>query len=286
MGVFLLGDGLSEGNLDSVKGGNLPMKHVLTIAGSDSGGGAGIQADLKVISALGAYGMSVITAVTAQNTVGVSAVQLLDDALVEAQLEAVFSDIRVDAVKIGMLGDTPIIHAVAKSLVKYQPPCVVIDPVMVAKSGDRLLEREAIRSLEETLFPHAALITPNIPEAEELLGSSIRSPEEMKQAAVLLSERYQTHVLVKGGHLAGDPVDILSSGKEFREKRISTLHTHGTGCSLSSAIATYLAQGVSLETAIAEAKKYISNAIRHAFPIGAGHSPIYHFYHWMKENRK
>lgn len=254
------------------------MKHVLTIAGSDSGGGAGIQADLKVFSALGTYGMSVITALTAQNTVGVFAVEWVKPEMVLAQIDAVFQDIRVDAVKIGMVANQDIIEAVAEGLKKYQPLHVVLDPVMIAKSGDKLLQEEAIVALKEKLLPLATLITPNIPEAETLLGKPINSLEEMKEASYELAKKYNTQVLVKGGHREGEPIDVLSTGRIYRGERIETKHTHGTGCSLSSAIAAYLARGEQLEVAIEKAKSYVQEAIRHAFPIGDGHSPIHHFY--------
>lgn len=254
------------------------MKHVLTIAGSDSGGGAGIQADLKVFSALGTYGMSVITALTAQNTVGVFGVEWVKPEMVLAQIDAVFQDIRVDAVKIGMVANESIIEAVAEGLKKYHPPFVVLDPVMIAKSGDKLLQDEAIAALKEKLLPLATLITPNLPEAETLLERKITSLEEMKQAAQELSQQYGIHVLVKGGHLQGEPIDVLSTGRIYSGERIETKHTHGTGCSLSSAIAAYLVRGEELETAVEKAKAYVQEAIRHAFPIGAGHSPIHHFY--------
>lgn len=254
------------------------MKHVLTIAGSDSGGGAGIQADLKVFSALGTYGMSVITALTAQNTVGVFGVEWVKPEMVSAQINAVFEDIRVDAVKIGMVANQPIIEAVADGLEKHKPPYVVLDPVMVAKSGDKLLQEDAIAVLKKRLLPLATLITPNLPEAETLLGRKIDGLKEMEQAAKELAERYGVHALVKGGHLSGAPVDVLSTGRVYKGKRVDTKHTHGTGCSLSSAIAAYLARGEELETAVGKAKHYVEEAIRHAEPIGAGHSPIHHFY--------
>lgn len=255
-------------------------KHVLTIAGSDSGGGAGIQADLKVFSALGTYGMSVITAITAQNTLGVTVVQDVDSNVVKAQIDAVFSDIRVDAVKIGMVSNHEIMKVITESLQQYQPEHVVIDPVMVAKSGDSLLKNESISTLRDVLLPQATVITPNLPEAEVLLGQKISSIEEMRVAARELADQFRSHVLLKGGHLKGEAVDVLSTGCEFHCPRLDTPHTHGTGCSLSSAIASYLALGEPLETAIAKAKEYVFQAIKHAFSIGSGQSPIHHFYQW------
>ncbi|MDQ0416416.1 hydroxymethylpyrimidine/phosphomethylpyrimidine kinase [Croceifilum oryzae] len=264
----------------------MERKHVLTIAGSDSGGGAGIQADLKVFSALGTYGMSVITAVTAQNTLGVTAIQEIDAQIVKSQLDAVFSDIRVDAVKIGMVSNQEIMDVIAESIQRYQPPHVVMDPVMIAKSGDPLLQEDSIATLRSVLLPMATLITPNLPEAEVLLGCNITSTTEMRQAVKELAGKMNTQVLLKGGHLDGDAVDILSTGKEFSSPRIETPHTHGTGCSLSSAIAAYLALGEPIDEAIAKAKEYVFQAICHAFPIGNGHSPIHHFYQWDQGGRK
>ncbi|WP_380705790.1 bifunctional hydroxymethylpyrimidine kinase/phosphomethylpyrimidine kinase [Salinithrix halophila] len=256
------------------------MKHLLTIAGSDSGGGAGIQADLKVFSALGTYGMSVITAVTAQNTQQVTDVRELDPEIIEAQIQAVFGDIRVDGVKIGMVGNADAIERIADNLARFRPQPIVIDPVMVAKSGDRLLAGEAVDALVTQLLPLGTLITPNIPEAEVLLGTSITSIEEMEEAARILADRFGTEVLVKGGHLSGEPLDVLSTGRTYPGKRIETRHTHGTGCSLSSAITALIAQGHAVEDAVDHAKRYVSEAIQHAFPIGGGHSPIHHFYTW------
>lgn len=261
-------------------------KHVLTIAGSDSGGGAGIQADLKVFSALGTYGMSVITAVTAQNTERVLAIQEIKPEIVEAQLEAIFTDIRVDAVKVGMVFSAEIAEVIADSFRKYQPSQVVVDPVMIAKSGDRLLREDAVETLKKELFPLASLITPNLPEAEVLLGRAIRSVDEMRTASKELSQRYQTEVLLKGGHLPGKAIDILSTGSSYQAERIDTKHTHGTGCSLSSAIAAHLALGYELEEAIEKSKRYISEAIQNAFPIGKGHSPIHHFYQWEQKGKE
>ncbi|SFS60692.1 bifunctional hydroxymethylpyrimidine kinase/phosphomethylpyrimidine kinase [Marininema halotolerans] len=258
------------------------MKHILTIAGSDSGGGAGIQADLKVISALGAYGMSVITAITAQNTCGVTAVHELEPDLIEAQIRAIFDDIPVHGVKIGMVGNANNIERIAEVLSEISPQPLVIDPVMVAQSGDSLLAKDALEALTTQLLPLADLITPNIPEAEVLLGRSIKNSDEMKEAASELAETLGTHVLVKGGHLDGSPSDVLSTGACFFGERIPTRHTHGTGCSLSSALTVHLAQGHSLEEAVEGSKRYVANAIRHAFPVGKGNSPIHHFYAWQQ----
>ncbi|SDX16611.1 hydroxymethylpyrimidine/phosphomethylpyrimidine kinase [Marininema mesophilum] len=256
------------------------MKHILTIAGSDSGGGAGIQADLKVISALGAYGMTVITAITAQNTRGVTDVRELDPDIVEAQIRAVFDDIPVHGVKVGMVGNAVIIERIADLLTEFAPHPLVIDPVMVAQSGHNLLASEALEALTHRLLPLADLITPNIPEAEVLLGRHIKDGGDMKEAATELAQRLGSHVLVKGGHLNGPPCDVLSTGTSFLGERIPTRHTHGTGCSLSSALTVYLAQGYSLEEAVEQSKSYVASAIQHAFPVGKGNSPIHHFHAW------
>jgi hydroxymethylpyrimidine/phosphomethylpyrimidine kinase len=257
------------------------MRTALTIAGSDSSGGAGIQADLKTFSALGVYGMSVITAVTAQNTCGVSAVQDISPAITAAQIEAVFSDIYVHAVKIGMVSKIQTIEAIAASLERFAPRFVVLDPVMVAKSGHALIEPAAIAALRTRLFPLATVITPNIPEAEALLGERIADVAAMERAAQAL-HAYGTHaVLVKGGHLTGDAVDVLFDGERclhFVAPRIATRHTHGTGCTLSAAIAAFLARGLEMAQAVGEAKAYISGAILKAFPLGHGVGPVHHFY--------
>ncbi|MBT9177140.1 MAG: Hydroxymethylpyrimidine/phosphomethylpyrimidine kinase [Firmicutes bacterium] len=257
------------------------MRTALTIAGSDSSGGAGIQADLKTFSALGVYGMSVITAVTAQNTCGVSAVQDISPAIISAQIEAVFSDIPVHAVKIGMVSKVETIETIAASLGRFAPRFVVLDPVMVAKSGHALIEPAAIAALRTRLFPLALLITPNIPEAETLLGEKIADVAAMERAARALYACGPRAVLVKGGHLDGEAVDVLFDGHEcrhFTAPRLAARHTHGTGCTLSAAIAALLARGYLLTEAVERAKTYISGAIAHAFPLGAGVGPVHHFY--------
>lgn len=257
------------------------MKTALTIAGSDCGGGAGIQADLKTFSAQGVFGMSVITAVTAQNTVEVRGVQNIDLPMIEAQLEAVFEDIQVDAVKIGMLSSSDVIETVANTLKKYKLPEIVLDPVMISKAGHHLLQEEAIIALKQFMIPMATLITPNIPEAEVLTGKSIVSKEDMKQACKELHALGAKTVLVKGGHLQGDPNDLFFDGHDFywyKEKRIHTKNTHGTGCTLSSAIAANLAKGYSLVESVEQSKEYITNAIRQSLDIGKGHGPVHHFH--------
>ena len=256
----------------------------LTIAGSDSGGGAGIQADLKTFAALGVYGTSAITAITAQNTLGVSKVQALPPDMVEAQIDAVVSDIGADAVKTGMLANAEIIRAVAARIRQHRFDRVVVDPVMVAASGARLLDPDAVNSYRRELFPLATVVTPNVPEAEALTGLKIRDSAGQKEAARALHKLGPRYVVVKGGHLAGDEsVDLLFDGKsfaEFRAARIATQSNHGTGCTFASAIAAGLAHGRSVEEAVAVAKSYVTEAIRAAFPVGHGHGPVNHLYAW------
>ncbi|PIE60635.1 MAG: bifunctional hydroxymethylpyrimidine kinase/phosphomethylpyrimidine kinase [Desulfobulbus propionicus] len=259
---------------------------VLTIAGSDSGGGAGIQADLKSISANGCYAMSVITALTAQNTVGVSAIHPVPVPFVTEQIEAVLSDIGADAVKIGMLFSPELITAVAEGLKKFNMTNVVVDPVMVATSGDKLLQDDAIEALKKELLPLADIITPNLPEASVLLEREITNLEMLDQAAQDLCKLGCKSVLIKGGHLEGQPSDdslfIHTQQKTmtFPAKRIATNNTHGTGCTLSSAIAAHLARGCDLSEAVQQAKQYITGAIEAgaAYTIGKGHGPVHHFY--------
>lgn len=265
---------------------NHPTPIVLTIAGSDSSGGAGIQADIKSISATGGYACSVITALTAQNTQGVSAIYPISADFVSKQLDSVFSDLNIVAVKIGMLADTNIIHAVANALKKYTPKHIVVDPVMVATSGDLLLEQSAISTLKSELLPLADIITPNLPEAATLVGSSTpRTSSEMLSLVEKLGTLNYNSILLKGGHLQHDcsSNDLLidkHTTTTFTTKRIHTLNTHGTGCSLSSAIASYLAQGHSLSHSVQQGKKYITGAIAHAdeLQIGHGHGPVHHFF--------
>lgn len=262
------------------------MIPVLTVAGSDSSGGAGIQADLKTFAALGTYGMSCICALTAQNTKGVTMVVNTPVDMVRAQLEAIFDDIPPKAVKTGMLSSAPIVEAVADFFSSHKVP-LVVDPVMVATSGAVLLEKEAIQSYKEKLIPLSTLITPNIPEAEVLSGLSIQNEEDMKKAARALMDLGPSAVLVKGGHSVEDARDILYDGKDFHVfsgKRISTENTHGTGCTLSSAIAAGLAKGLSLVGAVGEAKKYMEGAIAKAAvdSVGHGHGPVHHFWFYGK----
>ncbi len=262
------------------------MKTALTIAGSDSSGGAGIQADLKTFSAHGVFGMSVITAITAQNTQGVLAVQDISPEIIEKQIEAIFTDIKVDALKIGMVSVTETIHIIKRKLADLNYQNIVLDPVMVSKSGYHLLKTEAKTALIEDLLPLAKLVTPNLPEAEVITGKNISTLAEMEDAAKMIHQMGSENVLVKGGHLAEDAVDVFFDGKEFsyfRVKRIATKNTHGTGCTLSAAIAANLAQGLSVVQSVEKAKSYITTAIEHSLSIGKGVGPTHHFYELYKK---
>lgn len=257
------------------------VPRALTIAGSDSGGGAGIQADLKTFAALGVYGTSAITAITAQNTREVRAAWEAPLDLIAAQIDAVMEDIGADAAKTGMLSSSAIIGTVADRVRAWRLR-LVVDPVMVAKGGDRLLQPEAVTALRTVLLPLAEVVTPNLPEAEVLTGHRIASLEDMRAAARAIHGLGARHVVVKGGHRADEPVDVYFDGERFvelRAERIETEHTHGTGCTFSAAIAAYLARGLAVEEAVASAKWYITEAIRHAPGIGGGHGPVEHF--WM-----
>ena len=252
---------------------------VLTIAGSDSGGGAGIQADLKTITVLGGFGMSVVTALTAQNTLGVHGIHEVPPEFVAAQFDAVATDIGVDAAKTGMLTSAEIIRVVAGKIRQYGIEKLVVDPVMVAKGGMALIHEEAKRTLIAELIPLAFVLTPNISEAEVLSGIRIATISDMREAARIIRDLGAGYVVVKGGHLRGDPVDLLYDGREFREfvsPRIATADTHGTGCTYSAAIATGLAFGRDVAGAVAEAKRYITEAVRHAWRLGGGHGPTNH----------
>jgi hydroxymethylpyrimidine/phosphomethylpyrimidine kinase len=263
----------------------------LTIAGSDSGGGAGIQADLKTFAAMGVYGASVITAVTAQNTLEVTDWLAMPDDLVATQIDAVLTDIGADAVKTGMLANTGIIRTVAAKLREHGATKLVVDPVMVAKGGHRLLEDDAVDAIRTDLLPLALVVTPNIPEAEVLTGRRIESWEDVRAAAAQLVEMGARTAVVKGGHFDGDAsTDIWSDGSRFREFtsiRVRTQNTHGTGCTFASAIAAGLARGSDVESAIALAKSYVTLAIQHAYPVGHGHGPVHHFYrYWQPVGRR
>ncbi len=255
---------------------------VLTIAGSDPSGGAGIQADLKAFSANGVYGMSVLTSITAQNTCGVSSVFHLPSPIIDAQLDAIFSDIPVKTIKTGMLATPDIITTVSKKLATQTIEHLVVDPVMVAKGGHALLEEEAISSLKSQLCPQAFLITPNIYEAQVLSGMTIQTMADARAAAKIIHQLGCRHVLIKGGHLAEQPgTDLLYDGRFFRMYKgeyIQTQNTHGTGCTFASAIAAHLAKGKPIADAIEAAKAYITEAIRHSFTLGKGHGPTDHFY--------
>jgi len=263
---------------------------VLTIAGSDCSGGAGIQADLKTFGALGCYGMSVITALTAQNTRGVTAIHAVPLDFIEEQVRAIFTDIKPDAVKTGMLLSSDIIELIAGLLKKYKPPNIVIDPVMVAQSGDRLIDDDAVEAVKTFLLPIADMLTPNIPEASALLNKEVQSMDDITLAASELASLGCKNVLIKGGHaddISSDKecIDVLftNSGKHhsyFSEKRIVTKNNHGTGCTIASAIASFLAKGKTTEDSVKLAKQYITGAITAGTPysLGKGHGPVHHYY--------
>jgi hydroxymethylpyrimidine/phosphomethylpyrimidine kinase len=259
---------------------------VLTIAGSDSGGGAGIQADLKTFSALGCYGMSVVTALTAQNTTGVTGIHAVPPDFVVQQMAAVFSDIGTDAVKIGMLYSAELIQAVSDGLRRHEASNIVLDPVMVAQSGDKLLQDAAITALKNHLLPLATVLTPNLPEAAVLLGQEVKGLDDMQEATKNLAAFGSRSVLLKGGHAQGDDSsDVLYIAEDdlcvvLGDRRIRTANTHGTGCTLSSAIAAYLAKGEAIAPAIRKAKTYIGEAIRAGAPyrLGHGSAPVHHFF--------
>ena len=266
-------------------GGSTPI--AVTIAGSDSGGGAGIQADLKTFSALGVYGASVITALTAQNTLGVTGIHDVPPAFITAQIDAVFSDLAVDAVKIGMLSRPEAIEAVAKGLDSHGPATAVLDPVMIAASGDRLLVPEAVESLRSLLLPRAFLITPNLPEAAALLDEQpAQDIEAVRRQAERLLAMGPRAVLIKGGHGEGpESTDVLLDEEGFLElsaPRVVTRNTHGTGCTLSSAIAAGLSRGMALRPAVEAAKDYLTRALARSeeLEIGHGHGPVHHFHAW------
>jgi hydroxymethylpyrimidine/phosphomethylpyrimidine kinase len=258
------------------------VRTALTIAGSDSGAGAGIQADLKTFAAHGVYGTCAITAVTAQNTLGVTMFEALSADLVTAQIEAVVSDLGAHAVKTGMLANAAIVEAVAAAVEDLELPWLVVDPVMIAKSGDRLLDDEALGAMRSELLPRAFLVTPNIPEAETLAGMTIASDDDRREAARRIVKHGAAHVIVKGGHFPSDDiVDLLYDGHrftEFRAERVPGRHTHGTGCTFAAAIAAQLALDVALPEAIPLAQQYVAGAIRSGPEIGRGHGPMNHFW--------
>lgn len=262
------------------------IRRALTIAGSDSGAGAGLQADLKTFAAFGVYGTSVITAVTSQNTVEVAHVFELPATVVASQIDAVMSDIGADAVKTGMLAGAEIIDVVVDKLQGYRVKNLVVDPVMASKSAATLLRQGAAATLRHRLLPITYLLTPNLDEAESLLDRPVRDIEAMREAARELVEMGARNVLVKGGHLEAEAIDVLFDGRvyhEFSSARVHTKNNHGTGCTFSSAITAGLAKGLDLESAIARAKQYLTQAMEASFAIGSGHSPVHHFYGFWKQ---
>ena len=268
----------------------MKYKSVLTIAGSDSSGGAGIQADIKAISACNCYACSAITAITAQNTIGVQEIFPLPEKIISAQIEAVLKDIGANAIKIGMLHNSKVIEVVVKSLKKFELKNIVLDPVMVATSGDKLLQDEAIETLKLKLIPLVRVITPNIPEAEILSGEKITKQNQLPILAEKLAKKYKVSVLLKAGHLKEKEVEDIFYNQEndtllkLSSSFIQTKNTHGTGCTLSSALAAYLAQDYTLEEAVSLAKEYIFRAIEAGkdYNIGSGHGPVHHFYKFWK----
>jgi len=257
----------------------MKMKTALTIAGSDPSGGAGIQADIKTMTMHGVYAMSVITALTAQNTVGVRGISEVEPEFLKEQIDGIFEDIRPDAVKIGMVPSAELVRVTARRLDHYKAENIVVDPVMVSTSGSELMKREALTVLTEELLPLAALVTPNIPEAEALTGMTIKGSEDMERGARAIGEAYGCAVLLKGGHSINDANDLLYEKgvyKWFRGKRISNPNTHGTGCTLSSAIAASLAKGYELMTSVERAKEYISGALGYMLDLGQGSGPMNH----------
>ena len=262
------------------------MKRVLSIAGSDCSGGAGVQADLKTFAAHGVFGMSVIVSVVAENTSRVIDIQDVTPDMIKKQIDAVFEDIGTDAVKVGMLSQSVSMEAVANKLKEYKPGNVVIDPVMVAKNGCPLMQPDSMETLIKEVLPLADVLTPNIPEAEKIAGMRIFSTSDMENAARKIAELGAKNVLVKGGHAVGEAVDVLFDGDKcthFTAQRINTKNTHGTGCTYSSAIASNLAQGMDLNDAVDKAKDYVTTAIRHSLPIGKGCGPTHHFYDLYKD---
>ena len=255
------------------------MRTALTIAGSDSSGGAGIQADIKTMTANGVFAMSAITALTAQNTTGVAGIMEASPEFLKQQIDCIFTDIRPDAVKIGMVSSAELIIAIAEKLAEYQAENIVVDPVMVATSGAKLISDDAIDTLKERLLPMADILTPNIPESEVLSGMEIRTEEDMIKASEKISENYHCAVLLKGGHQLNDANDLLyrnGSYRWFYGKRIDNPNTHGTGCTLSSAIASNLAKGFDMDTSVERAKAYISGALGAMLDLGKGSGPMNH----------
>lgn len=265
------------------------IRKALTIAGSDSSGGAGIQADIKTMTLNGVFAMSAITAMTAQNTRGVTAIQEASPDFLEKELDAIFTDIFPDAVKIGMVSSKDLIEVIAKKLKQYGAKNIVVDPVMVATSGSKLLKDDAIDTLKEKLFSLADILTPNIPEAEILAGFDIKTIEDMQKAAKEISEKYKSATLLKGGHYLNDANDYLyfdGEGVWFYGKRIETENTHGTGCTLSSAIASNFAKGYDMKNSVKKAKEYISKALESGLNLGEGSGPMNHAFDIKQEYRE
>ena len=257
------------------------MRTALTIAGSDSSGGAGIQADIKTMTANGVFAMSAVTALTAQNTTGVTGIMEVSPEFLKQQIDSIFTDIRPDAVKIGMVSSSDLITAIAEKLAEYHAENIVVDPVMVATSGAKLISDDAIDTLKERLLPMASVLTPNIPEAEVLSGMAVKTEEDMIRAAERISEDFHCAVLLKGGHQLNDANDLLYRDGDYRwfyGKRINNPNTHGTGCTLSSAIASNLAKGYDLDEAVERAKAYLSGALEAMLDLGAGSGPMDHLF--------
>ncbi|UCH87063.1 MAG: bifunctional hydroxymethylpyrimidine kinase/phosphomethylpyrimidine kinase [Dehalococcoidia bacterium] len=261
-------------------------KTVMTIAGSDSSGGAGIQADLKTFAALGVYGTCAITAVTAQESTGVQAIHELPSELVAAQIDAVVRDMGVDAVKTGMLANAGIVRVVAERVRQHRLPNLVVDPVLAAKSGDPLLREDALSVLRGELLPLCTVVTPNIPEAEALVGRRLKTDEDLQGAAQEIAALGAKNVVITGGHASGpEAVDLLYDGKgfwHFSEPRLATSHGRGVGCTFASAIAVRLAQGADIEEAVGSAKEYVTATLEHALALGKGPGPVHHFYEWWE----
>ena len=260
---------------------SIKVKKILSIAGSDSGAGAGIQADLKTFAALGAYGTSVITAVTAQNTLGVTDLQPVPASNVSNQIDAVLSDIGTDAIKTGMLANQEIIDAVVSTLSKYDLPKLVVDPVMISSTGSRLITEDAVESLRTKLLPIADVITPNISEAEALLGTTIETMDELRQSARLIMKLGPKAVVITGGFQSGPATDLVYDGTEYKAftgSRINTNSTHGTGCTFAAALAVSLAEEIDLFEAVSKAKSFVQLAIRKAYSVGSGKGPVDHFH--------
>ena len=257
------------------------MPCVLTIAGSDSGGGAGVQADIRTLSAFGVHPLTALTALTAQNTLGVAGIQQIPEEFVLTQIRTVIADMPVRAAKTGMLAEASLVRAVAAAVKELEIPNLVVDPVMTSKSGASLLSSDGARSLRESLLPLARVVTPNLPEAEALLGRALRNTREIQEAAHEIHSWGPDCVVIKGGHRLGEPADLLYDGTSFllfQGERIHTTSDHGTGCTFSAAIAAMLAKGADPREAVGEAKRYVTEALRHSAPLGAGHGPLDHFF--------